>query len=841
MGLKKMDQQMKQFLSNPFSKQLKNMFLSGPFVGLCLSIVLPLSQAQAETPLSNQLPVEIVRELVDRNLWKDDFDSPTTRNAQDLTNFLLALKNAHLSAEQVSDQLFGNLPTGQLPSVLPQPTLYPVKYAILRHFIQTQSNDRLQQIYDSWRARYIETALSISALTGIEELRAIAERFRNKLKAGELKISDLSPAERARLNKVIHPEHGLSLTAQNPEQKGTYAVSGLFHAKTGYFALDFARPLEETLVTFIHEMIHAADPNLDTHRENYKKELPKAIAALSRWIGKEKTSDLMNFDFLELVYPEQHLDPILEAAQKLRQFKKDNLTKQFNEQNIEKNNDENAFKPSNEEIESLNQWIRSCIGLTVENEYRAYGFSIAAYSILRNRFRLLGADKERQYFVERLLSGDESLAIRLSFEHNPLPRLRNTTHVGDQETQKKIFEALDFVELQYLNITESFMKGLNNRFSQIIRDSDHFGKNQNSGKSALPGWAEPGNFDSPTNPYQILTARLTTAWTLRFRKAISGSLDEVQKLNEPLQTTRVGILDIHDISIGELRLLNIWYASNPNESVPRDLPDSFRADLSSISPSIKKEFTLVEKPASLGGSTPIKMTEVRTNLLKLRLLKTHTWLDENFPNFQVHIGGIRIFLEKLREKISVDNDDLTPERAKALEAELTEALKVASLTRDETQKLKLLMDEFVKAQQASEDIGLARLAESFDKRIRSTISIMESLGVVSDKSMEDIRAALKQTENQLRSQFTTIAAKCAKETKKSDIPQFLFNAGPIHMSNKSFPVSIVCHKGEIYVVRQPNNYATSMGTFIQDGAPESRIFNGSRKIRLEPLKLKEKQ
>lgn len=185
------------------------------------------------------------------------------------------------------------------------------------------------------------------------------------------KVIDLSPDERVRLQKAMPIHHGVGILAIT--QQKDYRISGIYSEEEHCFAVDFGRPLEATLITFVHEMIHAADVRLDSYRERYKTLRPSVLALFNRWLNLSNESETLVQDIVGHFFFEMGLDETKNIHDSIRDTRIEKLKSVVSDKTF------GFINPSTDDLNLLHEWIRAAIGLSVANEYNAYGLSLVFY------------------------------------------------------------------------------------------------------------------------------------------------------------------------------------------------------------------------------------------------------------------------------------------------------------------------------------------------------------------------------------------------------------------------------------------------------------------------------
>ncbi len=773
------------------------------------------AQTADDSPLlSDLLPKSVIVEMTDAGFPVLRLDDSTTREHKEIFSFWRALQESPLDVERVVDQLFGAEPR---PFSDSERELYSMKYLLLREKSATPSPDVLR-LSEAWQRRYIDTLWLMLSLTDFEEVQLIAEEFKKRIQDGKIKFLDLSPALRRKSDNERRGTHGIKLTERLPQSRH-YQVSGFYHAGSGELAIDFSRSVEENFITFVHEMVHAADPQLDEYRKNFKDLWPKVSDILARFSKDPK--EIIPLEAFDESFEQQELSLLEQIVEEARAKKLETLKEKLREDSL-----------SEEETQTLRQWLRSAIGLTLENEYKAYAHSIIVYSRLRSRFRLFVDNLSlMREFTERLIAGDQSFALRLSTDHNAMDRIH---HFLQSSYHTKVLEDrrfLQLLEFHYLQELELFLKNLIDRYArEVTRDQESPFNSQ----EILPNWARPGGFDLPTNPYQILTARISTAWTIAFTSSLRRIHAELLGINEGLLLLHAGVLALHDVGVGELKVLGLHFVTSPFAAFPAEMPESYRQDLDSLPSNLKSLFELHNFDPELRSEGSISGAELREKLVGLRLLKAGSWMDGIFPPLSNSVMGTRTFLEQLRSEISVNRKSLSSERIEELRAELLGALENSSRIQDQFSTLRWVAETLGNFSLIAESGKLNQLAENFHRKARFIQNVLYNHGVQETETFN--LAKLSGIRQDLLKQLKPLQSSCADLARRRQLG-FFPGHGPLKVDQYEFFAMVLCWEKKFYIVRQPFEFKKYMTTTFEDNQPQSRIFVGGRPVKLEALDL----
>jgi len=125
------------------------------------------------------------------------------------------------------------------------------------------------------------------------------------------------------------------------------------------------------------------------------------------------------------------------------------------------------------------------------------------------------------------------------------------------------------------------------------------------------------------------------------------------------------------------------------------------------------------------------------------------------------------------------------------------------------------------------------VANEVSNRMSIAIAMFENLGFQSHFNSEEYR---KQIDGQIKSFKDQLAQAYSDCAKFPDQRQVFFSSNHrFNLGAQPFKLSALCHKGKLYGFRQPCDYNRDATTLYKQDVPESRIFIGSKPIRLKPL------
>jgi hypothetical protein len=776
------------------------------------------SQQPAGPALSNILPRSVLAEMMDAGFEILQLDDPSSLEHQEISRFWTELNRQPMDVEKIVDQLFGAEPRSFNNS---ERDLYSMKYLLLRDLVEKSPEGAYASLMAAWQSRYLKTSWILLTLCDFEELKAIARRFQERLAKKEVRLVDLSPKLRASHAEGRGNSHGVKLIERLPNSR-RFQISGFFHAGSGVLAVDFSRSVEENLITLVHEIVHAADPEMDSYREEFKRLWPEVSKILAKLTPDP--SKIVPIEAFDGSFERGEMSRIELVLNEARARKLKSLEAKVEKAELDKT-----------EKETLRKWVRAAIGLTLENEYKAYAHSLVVYSRLRNRYHLfvdnLSMMKE---FTERLIAGDRTFALRLSSDNNAMDRiqifLRSSMH-AQGEGERDLLQILEYFYLQEL---EEFLKNLVNRYSKEIAEDRALLERKHK---ILPQWARPGGWNLPSNPYQILSARLSLAWAVAFSKTLSRVHVELKEINEPLWLLHSGVLDLHDISIGELKLLGIHYTDSPYSRYPDELSEKLRSDVESLSAEMRSLFELYKFDANLSvAGQAISGMELRSKLVGLRLLRATSWIHDIELPLGNSVLGLNNFLSLLNSGLAVD-PDLTTDRKKEIENELGDAVGYAQNVRDQFITLSWLAEKLGEFSYIAESANLAKLSETFKTESQNILRLLANHRVSTTPKFEPgavpdrIKTARKDL---LKLVLAKVGKSCKEQNSKRQLG-FFPGSGPFTVEDYTFYAMVLCWEKQVYLVRQPGDFSKYMTTTFMQNRPVSRIFIGARPVELESI------
>lgn len=792
--------------------------------------VKPVVSATAEN-VSNRLPRPFVEQMIRENIWQPEFEVPGTAANQDILDFLKGLSNAQVSLENLAETLVRNTETYRLKIRLVQYFEHS-SAATLTSYRLTPS--RFASLKSQILQKYTEMTASLIRMSDISDYGPILSEFQRRLRSKELLLVDLNPELRRRWQDEqyqarVHQYESFNLEEQ---KDGQYLVNGIYVESKKTLAIDLSRSVYENLVTFSHEIIHAADPDLVSYRAQLDQRFAQVVSKLAPLVPVSNASAFVR-SLIQDTFLEMNRVDIVNSLSKLRDVRVEKLKAQ-----VEKNTLEPFVKDPD-----FKGFMRDLIATTVENEYKAYTMSLALYRVLNGKYRILPPSLKREEFIQAHFNHPHSLQTTLSLSMNPFSReVRSHLSSMQQETTPELTMLVNqmksLFEIHYLEQSKAMMAETSEKFKNLFAIIQNKTPTDDR-ESQAPVWTQPGKFDSLANPYQLIAAKvLSTAQVIRFKLNMETFIQKMRGLQEPLLGLRAGFIDLHDTNFGELKLIGIQPEENSIQSLPSSLADKCKKDLNAQPEEYLAYFqeTRWSPKAEIvrEGSAPIRSVisqqSVMSNLVRLNLLKAAVWLRIEMPQSQENFISIKAAQAKLYEG-QYDKNEISSERAQELMKELTSYAKATEVTVDELHKIEHLMTAVSQMYYMALENKWQPVAEEFYRRLLSAKRFFENMGFSARLSMTDIEAQMKNDIARFRQQVRERFRSCGA----SDRMDFYNGPDLFQLGNFRFPLTALCYNRELYVFRQTCDYNTAASTMTPEGRPETRVFIGGRPIRLEPF------
>lgn len=797
------------------------------FKNLSLFVITALicgSAFAAPKDLSNILPVKMVQQLMAGGLWAESFEDSDSAEGREILQYWQSLQSQK-SAGDISTMIFAG--SDRDVSFHRLPKLYPVKIAMLRWVKDNSGSSYVTQVEARVIKTYVEMVLTLIKLANVSEMNPILENLRGILSRGSVQLVDLSPGQRSRLARLVANSAHQNHTWIEKQEQGKYLVNGLYIPSQNILAADMLRSPAETVVTLAHEFVHLADPTLAQAQAQVESLFPQVQARLREVLGPRDGLDELARALALDVFNEMGRKDASSAIAKIRDMRASQLQKQL---------DRGEYRElGNDPV--IRSWTQALLKVTLENEVRAYLFSIAVYARLQSQLNVLPPSQERRGFLEQMTQGSFEFAQSLSSSMNPFNKSsqawskipRGMTPAQQQDLEMKANYVKSVLELHYLTETKALLSSLSTKYASIVQSLRQIPAGKAPSVS-LPEWTQPGKFESPTNPYVILTAKLSTAWVLRFRNSVRGVIEDLKDINSSLIVLKAGVLDLHNLSFGELKLLGLHAAAADPSVLPDELSSEFKKDLTDLPLTFQSYLQKTNWSPVASSGAVIEQRSLTQSLIRLRLLKALYWLDQSFPIAKENMTSTKVLMTKLHEGF-YDQEDISPERARQLENELVEALKFASSAGTNMREMDYLLGELSIIYQVAQSEQWTAVSTEVNQKMRNAHILLTNLGFESPFSAAKFGKQLEEQINQFKDQLAAAYKSCAK----IDAMQF-FPGGPrFNIGDVNFPLTAICYQKKLYGFRQPGDYTRAATTMVKNGVPESRIFIGAKPMRLTPI------
>lgn len=727
--------------------------------------------------------------------------------------------------------------------------LHPVIINILRYGERNPRNINLynlQFIKTHYLNYYISQAIELINLAGSDELKRFARIFKQKLAKNQIIIRDLSKDERLKLQKKLSKKNtslSQSIVDHNSPVSINYSITGIYGHQHKYFGIDFARGLEDTLISISHEIVHAANPRLDQLRRDYIKYYPQVFKILTKYFSPSQSIFLIDKNFLFNSFSKEEQVHLSNLSRNLRSIRIKQLTQQDNKSPIQINTAEK---------EIIIKWIDAGIGLTIDNEYHAYGLSMELYASLKNKYHFtLRSSRNYSQILENIILGDANIYNQLAMKGNPFLHIK--IPFTSSQTKNKTY--IKFLELIYLKRIDHSIKSLHQRYATSLKNI----KLDDPRNNPLPIWTRKGYFDHPSNPYIMATAKFSTYWIIQLSKSMRHVLEKLQNINIPLMLLKSNIIDLHNLTVQDLKIIGTHFLDNTSFDIPYFIPNELSLNHYIIaSPQFKaaernyinqyQQFFTFYKKKKNNYSSYIDGTTLKENLIKLHLYKNLLWLKSFFPLWHSSVRTTQAFIKKVQDNNISYSDGLTETRVKELYLELMEILNDAYQSELEINLLKIIGEQLIISYQiVLKYPKWEKLISSFMQEVTSIqdIFIMLNISYPIDYNLSSF---VDQSLGKLEKQLATSAEYCHDSSDKDENLISIIDKSKIfslqlptttaQSKEITFPLTILCYQEELYILRQPNDFNQFMTSKSVDNLLFSKIFRNSHFIKLSPYKFK---
>ncbi len=788
---------------------------------ICIIIFIFLTGITHAGPVSNRLPFELTRELISKGLWSEKYDNSSKEN-QSINSFLDGLEGDKISSAKVVDNIFGeNFSYSQFNHT------YKLKVLILRHLREVNNDNysvaKINEVNKLFVLRFVESILSLVNLSKIDEFQEISDNFIKKVNNNEIMLLDLSP----KLRRKLVAESNIHSNTFNEKSDGIYNVSGAFMPYENIFVIDLAgESFEQTIITFVHEMIHAASPSIEIAQKDFLDLLPEATKILKKWSGDVEVLKSVNSKFIKSIFFENTSEEI------------SNLFYDENEKRLKKLSEvvDTSSLPDHEVL-VVNSWLKAGLELTVFNEYHAYGLSLSFLSELIYDFKVIKGDINRhKTLIENFSYGDMGFVAKLASSFDPFSNMKvySFRYRGDSEKYEAFKKLVYYLEFLYLkNIKDIFNKS-NKDYSSLLKDILRSSSNFDEYKQMI-------SFDSDMNPFEKINSRVTGANIAKIENNIEVVSRHLKSLITILNTSKLGILDLSNISSAELKLLGIQWQDSIYEHNENGLSLEYYDHLTSVDTDILKHFDLVAWNKSdvmrQDQRVYVDGEHVNSDLLKLRLLKMSRWLSNIFEPWTNSLLGARVYYEKLNSELYFDENELSIDRAQDFEDIIVKILNKSNKDYDSLNKVSLLFDDLSKLYSLVGDNDIPLIRSELDAFMSTIKRALERMGVNGDNNKKDNLKELSDERKAFKSSMEFYKKYC-NGVNFENLGAKGIDGGreKFKINNDEFHLMFTCYNNQAYAVRQPSDFTDYMTTsFSFDGSLVAKIFKGSRKIKLKPL------
>lgn len=793
--------------------------------------------------LSNRLPLDFVEQMTRDGLWNAAFEEIGSVENGELHQFLNALVVGSQFPSDFSEKAVMQWGTSSIKAEF----LRYLENAPDSRLVRFRtSKPRVLEAKKRILQKYVEMVLELARMSQIEEYEPINRELRRRLEQNQIQIVDLTPAKRHEWSQVdttrkLHPFTAHELLEKNGTR---YLVDGAYSEKLRILAVDLARPVRESIVTIAHEIIHAADPELQLARAEIRQDFNTVSKLIKEKFSQLKIEDRSE-EFLSAlmqdVFFEMGRVDIVDFIKEIRE----NRLKVLNQQLSESDLKDLRTNPV------LARLLRNIIRVTVENEYKAYSLSLALYETLKSTYQLVPPSTERKSLLDQHFNHKHSLQATLSFAMNPFGRKAILAEFqpadASQEVKASIQALKSIFEVHYLEQSKVMMAETAEKYKKIFNILQNAKKDAEAEES-LPAWTRPGGINSPTHPLQIVAAKISTAQVIRFKQNMDLFLKKMPALQESLLSMTAGILDLHDVSFGEMKLLGLQppearaeevlpsiinlYARDPSR---QRMVENLKKDLLDTPQDFLPYFTEMQWSPQLTQNRnqiteAILQNTMMENLYRLRLLKTVHWLRTELPIGKENIISIKAVLAKIFEG-HYDREEISTARAQELTKELESYLKAAEVSPDELKKIESYMTHLSQMYFMATESKWQPVAAEFYQRMVQAQAAFENLGFESKLSWAQITQDMQNMIAKFKSSVSTAHQACSQTQKFTFyVSSDLYQLGPFQ-----FPLTALCLDYKLYIFRQPGDYNRAATTWTPYGIPETRIFMNSRPVRLNPF------
>ncbi|MEC9281328.1 MAG: hypothetical protein VX642_01350 [Bdellovibrionota bacterium] len=499
---------------------------------------------ESSDSIFDRIPIELSKKLRDRNLFRNDLidlrPGSGVIQAVDVslqsTHFheFLDLLQRQAYPERVVEKLIHSQELADL-DIKERNRLYALEAESLRNFLRNDCfpHEYSKQVYLVWMKNYLEGINSLiqtakrSSRSHKNSLNRVANMYsqflnevvfdRTQKSKANTFFRDFSPDMRSKISSDTEKHSGEMLKMIDYFDYRVYAVNGVYSSSQKTMMVDLARPMTDTLVTIIHEVVHAISPEMREIDRNMPDQYKKAVSILTEKLlpseeikhwpssvldsinyGRIQFEDL-SFYVSALLQNKDRLIEKLDCEEKLGVSSTANQTKvKPKEAQSEKSTEKIASASqtgsslsscellSEQDQIELRKLMNYMIRRNIDNEFQAYSLSIVTYQALKERW-LIPPSKHYESLIEELLRGDSYFAQYLyqSRFNYPFIQIRKdfvslTNSLEDSSPEKDVL-AIQFaratrlmteLEVLYLKELEVYFRGLRDNYSALLKNYD---------------------------------------------------------------------------------------------------------------------------------------------------------------------------------------------------------------------------------------------------------------------------------------------------------------------------------------------------------------------------------
>ena len=608
----------------------------------CLFILVSSGQAfariciESSDSIFDRIPVELSKNLRSRNLFRNDLidlkNSGVFVQAEDV-----ALQSSHFhefldllqmqdQPERVISKLIHSQELAGL-DIKERNRLYALEAESLRYFLNLGCfpNEYSKQVYLVWMKNYLEGINGLiqtakrSNRSNSNALNRVAQMYTQFLQEvvfdeasmgpNNTLFKDFSPQRRAEISSEAEKHSGKMLDMMDYFDYRVFRVNGVHSASLKTMMVDLARPMTDTLVTIIHEVVHAISPEMREIDQKMPEQYKKAVSILTeKLLPSEQIKhwpasvlDSINYGRIHFEDLSFYVTALLKNKDRLIEkmdcedsrndsnsasapaLKKSTGSRMENVDSTKVQSKESCELLSEDDQLQLRKLMNYMIRRNIDNEFQAYSLSIVTYQALKERW-LIPPSKHYESLIEELLRGDSYFAQYLyqSRFNYPFIQIRKdfvelSNRLEEGSTDKDIL-AIQFsratrlmseLEVLYLKELEVYFKGLRNTYSALLNtyDPQEFWVEANK----MLGQSTRYRIGSVDDPYAVFSARVGTLTVLRYHDFFNELVDRYYNKNFDIGKQLLGVLDLSAFQKTDLEVLGYTFADRSKlEKEPLD-------------------------------------------------------------------------------------------------------------------------------------------------------------------------------------------------------------------------------------------------------------------------------